>query len=111
MVVPREKNANLLYPETLKEDLIQFCGTNQRTDSSSEYEEALRRIAALDSNLQQDKPGVDIQVPMQMWFHVGMSKSTKPIEDIQSAAAEIQRGWERSGHSLVGLERCDAPWC
>ncbi|KAG6603128.1 uncharacterized protein IUM83_17554 [Phytophthora cinnamomi] len=49
-------------------DLVQFCSVNARERDSTEFMNALTRIAAMDTKMQPDKPGVGVQIPVRVCF-------------------------------------------
>ncbi|KAG3119510.1 hypothetical protein PI124_g1201 [Phytophthora idaei] len=75
--------------------LVELCGTKQRNHPRGEYIEALKKIAALDSNLNPDGPGVDIQVPFQECFRTGFKGGTiGEFKDIVAAEKQIREEWD-----------------
>lgn len=59
---------NNRFQDRLDYDLVEFCGVAQWQNVSPGFHEALERIAAFDHELQDDKPGVEIQIPVCVLF-------------------------------------------
>ncbi|GMF28849.1 unnamed protein product [Phytophthora lilii] len=89
------------YVKTLKNDIVQFCGVHQREHPSRAYTRALKRIAALDEKLKPNKPGIDIEIQVQVGFRVMdfmsygvLSEILKPLQDIREAEKAVREEWE-----------------
>ncbi|OWZ21817.1 hypothetical protein PHMEG_0003567 [Phytophthora megakarya] len=90
------------YVETLKNDIIQFCGVHQRTHPTRAYLKIMKRIAALDEQLKLGKPGIDLKIPVQVGFRVMdfmsygvLSDILEPLEDIREAEKIIHEEWKQ----------------
>ncbi|POM76315.1 Hypothetical protein PHPALM_6457 [Phytophthora palmivora] len=86
-------------------DLIELCGVTQRRVLSQGYVNCMERIAAMDHNLQQDKPGFDIEIPVRVMFSsTTFSKNnSRPIQvllSIQHTEKLIRDEWESYNWSL-----------
>ncbi|KAF1786557.1 EGF-like domain, extracellular [Phytophthora cactorum] len=96
-------------------DLVKFCGVDQR-DSSEEFLETMAKIAALDKRIQPDWRGIDIEIPVQVFFSTDrlkpMEVSAKELLDYGEAERIIRDEWrqyvERPENQLVarGSLRC-----
>lgn len=56
------------YPKKLKDDLVRWFGTAQRTEASEDFLETLQQIADVAGNLPTDEPGVDLVIPVAVCF-------------------------------------------
>ncbi|KAE9115481.1 hypothetical protein PF007_g10018 [Phytophthora fragariae] len=92
LIILEKQGQSKAYPVSLEGDLVHLCGVRQRTHTSRDYQVALEKIAALDKNLKSGKPGVDVKIPVRMWFHIDSAKemSSESLEMIQRAE-EINR--------------------
>ncbi|EGZ17036.1 hypothetical protein PHYSODRAFT_331066 [Phytophthora sojae] len=101
---------------TYEDVLVRFLGVDQIRNPSDKYVKTLARIAALDSNSRPDKPGVDLKIPIRVYFRVyGRGSSGGVMEelaDIRNAEKRIKREWEafeRDSEAIVvpsGAMRC-----
>ncbi|KAL3664400.1 hypothetical protein V7S43_010723 [Phytophthora oleae] len=89
------------YVETLKTDLVQLCGVYQREHPSRAYLKTLNQMSSFDKNLKAGKPGVDLDVAVQVGFRVMdfdsygiLSETLEPFQDIRAAEKIIQEEWE-----------------
>ncbi|EGZ07989.1 hypothetical protein PHYSODRAFT_339871 [Phytophthora sojae] len=81
-------------------DLARHCGTRQHDAPRKVYLDALARIAAMDSRLRLDKPGVEIQIPVQVESDLaGLSKVRKTKKLIEKEFDELGGG--RLTHASV----------
>ncbi|KAK1941292.1 hypothetical protein P3T76_007158 [Phytophthora citrophthora] len=90
------------YSESLKNDIVKFCGVHQREHPSRAYLSALKKIAALDTNLKSGKPGVDIDIPVQACFTVMhpasftfLCEDSTPLEIIHEAEKIVKEDWRK----------------
>ncbi|KAF4028385.1 hypothetical protein GN244_ATG19942 [Phytophthora infestans] len=90
------------YPESLKNDIVKFCGVHQREHASSAYLKALKRIASLDKHLASNKPGVDIKIPVRVHFSMthpasyeSLCEDFEPLKQIHCAEKRLQQEWQK----------------
>lgn len=90
------------WEDTWEYDLVELCGTHQRKHPSRPYVAALSRIAALDSNLKADSPGVDIAIPVHPYFS-GNCRSIKGsmsvFKDVWKGVNEVGNEWRKYDQS------------
>ncbi|KAG7378876.1 hypothetical protein PHYPSEUDO_009412 [Phytophthora pseudosyringae] len=86
--------------EAFDSDLVQLCGVRQRETQSEAFLAAIETIAGLDGTLRDDKPGVDVAIPVRVMYRARQLFSTigdRPVvELIKSARAErvIKTEWD-----------------
>ncbi|EGZ29291.1 hypothetical protein PHYSODRAFT_467111 [Phytophthora sojae] len=93
--IPRRSGAALGFPSDLvpgAEGPDQLRMARVRRGST-----ALQQITALDKTLQPGKPGVDVEIPVRLWFHIEQAKemSPEPLEGIQRAEDLYRLHWEK----------------
>ncbi|KAG7381438.1 hypothetical protein PHYPSEUDO_006016 [Phytophthora pseudosyringae] len=92
------------YPATLQEEIVQFCGTDQREHPSALYLEALNRIATLDGERLSDGRGVNIEIPVRVIFLNDFATPRDgPIEEllaIQRAERAVREEWDSYNRRL-----------
>ncbi|KAG7381437.1 hypothetical protein PHYPSEUDO_006015 [Phytophthora pseudosyringae] len=94
------------YPESLKNDIIRFCGVHQREHASAAYSKALKRVAALDESLKAKKSVIDIEIPVRVCFtvmhpasYMFLCEGSEPLKDIQQAEKLVKQEWENHERS------------
>ncbi|KAJ8521672.1 hypothetical protein ON010_g17790 [Phytophthora cinnamomi] len=92
--------------DQVERDLVQLCGTSQCVTPSAAYLHAMKKIAAMDTRLQQGGPGKEIEVPVRVF--VGRSSATlnydnlgKAMTMIEGAERVIKQQWRRYKHVPV----------
>lgn len=55
---------NKRFKDRLDYDLVELCGVAQQENVTPGFREALETIAAMDTNLQENQPGIEIQIPV-----------------------------------------------
>ncbi|KAE9311582.1 hypothetical protein PF008_g20180 [Phytophthora fragariae] len=94
-----EAKEDLAYEGTFDLDPVQLCDTHQRKHPTDAYVAALQKISALDKRLKSDKPGVDILIPVRLYFPdmdiVSVDGPQKVFNDIQLAEKMIRRKWAK----------------
>ncbi|ETI55773.1 hypothetical protein F443_01586 [Phytophthora nicotianae P1569] len=73
---------DLKEEDSIEYDLVKFCGVDQR-NSSQEFYQTLAKITALDKNIHPDRRGIDIEIPVQVFF------STDRIKPMEVSASEL----------------------
>lgn len=89
------------YSEYLEQDIVRFCGLQQRTDPSPEYLKALGKIAALRGELTRKYRGLDVKIPVHVVFTTSIYKREKlkdgcldPLKSIQAAKKVVREQWQ-----------------
>ncbi|KAL3670235.1 hypothetical protein V7S43_004548 [Phytophthora oleae] len=97
---------DMKYPKSLKNDIINLCGVHQREHASRAYLSALKKIAASDTNLKAGKPGIDIEIPVQVCFtvmhpasYMFLCEDTTPLKVIHEAEKVVKEDWQRHERS------------
>lgn len=73
--------------EACVRDLVQHCGVHQHHKPRRAYINALAKIAAMDKRLREDKPGVEIRVPIET------KSGFDGLSTIRKAERMIQEEW------------------
>ncbi|ETP23968.1 hypothetical protein F441_02983 [Phytophthora nicotianae CJ01A1] len=101
LIEDNDHNGYKEYAKTLQNDIVKFCGVYQREHPSRAYLKALKRIAAMDSNLKTGKPGLDLKIPVQVGFRVmdfisydALKEILEPLQDIREAKKIIKKEWK-----------------
>ncbi|KAE8990896.1 hypothetical protein PF002_g20994 [Phytophthora fragariae] len=97
--------------EELTEDLVLFCGTDQRVNPSPEFNNALKMIAELRTS---GIRGVAIEIPVRVWFLdfeaeiLEMEGAVESLEAISKAEQVIKESWENyersSDKRIMGMK-------
>ncbi|KAG6623588.1 uncharacterized protein IUM83_01999 [Phytophthora cinnamomi] len=101
------------YADTLTDEIIQFYGVDQRENPSPDYLKALERISGMDANLRRTKQGLDLEIPVRVYYmsvhHIGAKGAVHPLRDTGTAEKKVQEEWKMYERSQK--KRDAAPGC